>query len=658
MIFRRFTLLSFALLTCAASSVAFAADAIMLKKLLIADSEAKIKTLPIGSGGNTHVVVQDVAALSASDFPAVIAPFVGRPFSIELVNEIAGVIIDYAKAHDRIVSIAAPEQAESVQAGELRFVVVSPATAEVPLLKKLLIADKEPKVTALPIASGGDSPVVVQDVAVLSAADFPAVVAPFMGKPFSLELVNEVAGAIKQYGIKHDRILNILMPFAPEARSPQDIAAGVLRFAVVLSRYNQLEIKGNRWFSNKLLAQKLGIKPGDEISLSRLDDAVNWANTNPFRRIQVLLNTADQQPGQATLVVGVRERIPLRFTASFDDTGNEIIGEHHLTESLQFANLWGLDHEISYQFLTTEHSHGLQAHSLSYRVPLPWRHYLQLSTSYSKVATSFFGGAFEQKGENLGANLRYTAPLRGGNNPAEVFAAFDFKDSNNDLEYGGGIFKRNTKSDIFQFSTGFSVVWRDAHGAWVLGGNASFSPGRINSRNRDDAFQNARFGSTARYAYALLSLQRLQALDRGWEFHSRSYVQISTQNLLSSEQLSIGGSSTVRGFDERVFAGDQGFVFSNDLKAPLWKQTLHFLPKNRPPLETRFLFFYDAASVDYKHRFPSDVAFRPLASTGVGLRSNFGPNLNVSFDYGWQITRLPTPATERSRGHVKVVLAF
>src|SRR5476651_943619 len=121
-----------------------------------------------------------------------------------MVNEIAGVIRAYAKAHDRIVEIKAPEQAESVLAGELRFAVAPPAAAEVPVLKKLLIADKDPTVTALPIESGGDSHVVVQDVGVLSTADFPAVIEPFVGKPFSNELADSVAGAIKQYGIKHD----------------------------------------------------------------------------------------------------------------------------------------------------------------------------------------------------------------------------------------------------------------------------------------------------------------------------------------------------------------------------------------------------------------------------------------------------------------------
>ena len=652
------TLFSLSILACAATVTPAAAEVPVLKKLLIADTELKVTALPMDSGGSSRVFVQDVEVLGAADFPAVIEPFMGKPFSVEMVKEVAGVISDYAKAHGRTVYISAPEQAESVLAGGLRFAIAPPAAAEIPGFRKLLIAAEASKAMALPIESGGDARVVVQGVELLRATDFPEVLEPFVGQPFNGELVDKIGGAIKQYGIKHDRILTIAVSSQPETRSPDDIAAGVLRFVVAPNRYGQLKFKGNRYFSDQLLAGKLGIKSGDEISIARLDEAVNWANTNPFRRIQVLLNNVDLEPGQTNLIIGVQEHIPFRFAAIYDDTGNEIIGKHHFTESLQFANLWGLDHEVSYQFITTEHSHVFQAHSLSYRVPLPWRHYLQLSTSYSKAAPIFGGGLFEQKGENLSAQLRYTMPLRGGTAPAEVYAALDFKDSNNNLEYGGGLYRRNTKTDVFQFSTGFSVVRRDSRGAWLLGANVTLSPGQINSRNTNTVFENARFGSTARYAYASLSLQRSQVLDRGWEFYSRSYVQLSSENLLGSEQLTIGGSSTVRGFDERVFAGDQGFVFSNDLMSPAWTRTLNFLPKNRPPVVTKFLFFYDAANVDYRYRVLSDAPFRPLASTGVGFRSSFGSNLNVTFDYGWQITHLPYPVTEHGRGHLKVVLAF
>jgi hemolysin activation/secretion protein len=91
--------------------------------------------------------------------------------------------------------------------------------------------------------------------------------------------------------------------------------------------------------------------------------------------------------------------------------------------------------------------------------------------------------------------------------------------------------------------------------------------------------------------------------------------------------------------------------------SPVWKKPLPFLSKEFPA-ETRLQFFYDAAQVEYKHRYPSDVPFAPLASAGLGIRASFANNFSFSADYGWQLTHLPQEPRNRSRGHIKVVLAY
>jgi hemolysin activation/secretion protein len=88
------------------------------------------------------------------------------------------------------------------------------------------------------------------------------------------------------------------------------------------------------------------------------------------------------------------------------------------------------------------------------------------------------------------------------------------------------------------------------------------------------------------------------------------------------------------------------------------RKALPFLGKNRAPLETRFIAFYDAAQVFYKVRDRSDAILTPLASTGIGVRVTLPVNFTLSADYGWQITHLSYAAPTHSRGHVKVVLAF
>jgi hemolysin activation/secretion protein len=152
------------------------------------------------------------------------------------------------------------------------------AEQEVYYFKKLLIADTEEKVASLAATAGGEAPTYVQDVPVLSGADFQIVIRPYLGRRITNDLLNALAKTITDYSQKHDRIVRFNIP-------TQDISLGVVRFVVLTGRYNDLVFRGNRWFSSKLLQERLGIKPGDEVRLSALEAAVNWANTNPFRHI-------------------------------------------------------------------------------------------------------------------------------------------------------------------------------------------------------------------------------------------------------------------------------------------------------------------------------------------------------------------------------------
>ena len=510
--------------------------------------------------------------------------------------------------------------------------------------------------------SGGDARVVVSDVPLLAGPDFPAAVAPFFTSQLGLESINALGGLMKQYALKHDRVINIIVPDQPK----EEVLQGVVRLVVAVNRYKDLDFKGNRWFSSKLLREKLGIKSGEEVSIARLDEAVNWANTNPFRRVQVALLPIDAQPGSTNIVVGVQERLPLRLVTSYDDSGNAVLGKRHYTGQLLYGNFLGLDHQVSYQYTTTDHEGVFHAHGLNYEVPLPWRHRLDVTANYATVDPLLFGGALNQKGKNLGIDVRYTYPLRGGNNPVELFAALDYKQNDNNLVYGGLSFGGLT--DIFEVVTGISAIKRDARGGWAFGLTVNLSPGNFNSRNTDavfqgktqgSAFNTGRVGARAQYAYGSFSVQRVLNLDHGWQFLSRGTLQLSTANLLGSEQISIGGSATVRGFDERILTGDDGFVVSNDLQTPVIKTSLKFLPKIRPPLETRFSVFYDAGHLRAAHPTIDDLPQYPLASSGLGVHMNLGTYFNLSADYGWQISRLPPHySSSRNRAHVKVVLAY
>jgi hemolysin activation/secretion protein len=299
-----------------------------------------------------------------------------------------------------------------------------------------------------------------------------------------------------------------------------------------------------------------------------------------------------------------------------------------------------------------------QGQSLNYRVPLPRRHSLQVSTSYSQAKPEFYGGLFVQDGETITGDVRYTAPLQVKTMPVEVYAAASFKESNNNLEFGGTSVQ-SSKTDTFHLTTGFSALRRDRFGGWILGAALTGSPGNVNSRNTDAVFDPVRLGAKSRYLFGSLSLQRVIVLRRGWELSGRATYQLASTNLLVNEQLYAGGANTVRGFAENTSIGDEGLVLSQELASPYLKKNFAFLTKLKlPPLETRAVAFFDAATIRRKHEYAFERPISSLSSVGVGIRSVLPGRLSLTADYGWQLADLPYPQNHRARAHVKLVLAY
>jgi hemolysin activation/secretion protein len=521
-------------------------------------------------------------------------------------------------------------------------------------LKQILLADSIESAQKLSLQPGGRFVVAAGTLQNLATDDLIQRLAGARDHNIDTTLINAIAQVLNAY--VRERGYLIVAISVPD----QSIADGALRFAIVPGKFRQVKFVGNRWFSESQLRGGLRVSGGEIIRVPDLDQALAWTNdSNPFRRVQAQVQQVPNS-NEADLIIGVQERLPLRLVANFDDAGNAIIGEHHYSIATTYANLWNLDHQVTYQYITTATGENFVGHVLNYRAPLPWRHYITFNASYLRARpTGIAGGYFDQDAKNLSGDLRYTIPFKRGDNPGELFANLNFKDSNSDLVFLG-FDHTSTRTDVFELTFGSTLVHRDKIGAWVFGASVTLSPGDVNVRNSDAAFFSARGGTKARYAYGSLSFQRGLALDRGWELSSRGNAQISSESLLPSEQLSVGGSATVRGFNENVFVGDEGFVFNNDLLTPVWRRKVSLHGREYAPLETRFALFYDAAQVLNKHVAAFDPSFKPLASTGVGVRLNWASSFSASFDYGWQITHLPVAQTEQihGRGHLKVMLAY
>ncbi len=443
-------------------------------------------------------------------------------------------------------------------------------------------------------------------------------------------------------------------PFSAAIVPAQNIGDGTVVVTLLLGRYREIKFVGNRWYSDALIRKRLEVEPGRAIRLSELDQSLARANASPFRRIRVHLDPIPNST-EANMVVTVEERLPLRLTATVDNAGNDYIGRNRIVAGVSYGNLWGQEHQVTYQRITTDRQGVLNGDTFEYLAPVGRRQFLSLSGQHTRARPVFLDGLFAQDGRSTSLEARWHGPLQLRGRTFDASAGLSHKASNNNLEYGGQQVLAST-SAVIQAAFSLSTVLRDARGAWGFSATGTLSPGNISDRNSDAVFNEIRAGAKSSYLIGQLMIQRFQRLGARGEVLARVTWQRATSNLLASEQLNVGGAGSVRGYRENAVAGDRGVVLGFEASHPLLPEKGGaFVPRQLN--EVRLAAFYEAASVGPFRATGLDLPARPLAAAGLSLRLRAAERVSAQVDYGWQLLRV-IRGDAPGRLHVRVSGTF
>jgi hemolysin activation/secretion protein len=490
------------------------------------------------------------------------------------------------------------------------------------------------------------------DVTLAQQPDFPPVVQPFLGRPVTLQSIGELSRAIVAYYRDHDRpVVNVFVP-------GQNITNGVIQVVIDESRVGRVDATGAHYFNNAFLRAQLHLRPSEPISGSEVRADLDWINRNPFRQSD-LLYSPGQAPGTTDVLLRTQDRLPIRVFAGYEDSGNQLTGDNRYFTGFNYGNLFGVGQQFSYQYTTGNDANQFYAHSGSYVIPLPWHHELTFFGLYSH-ASAQVAEPLDTSGVSWQASTRYEIPLPGTQAFRQsVLGGFDFKQTNNDLEFGGSLVS-NVFTDVAQFVLAYQASYIDDYGATSASGTGFYSPGDLTGTpaNTDAAYGATRAGARSNYVYGQLALQRVTRLpwDFSWSVHG--LYQISDANLLPSEEFGLGGYETVRGYDEREANGDNGFLASTEIATPPVSLG-RVIGLAKADDQIQFLGFVDYGGTSLHHATPSDTNPNTnLLGVGPGIRYAITPYMTFRFDYGFQL--IPTGFDNRhaSRGHIGFVLSY
>lgn len=505
------------------------------------------------------------------------------------------------------------------------------------------------KPEGLPVEAAGEAGVSTGALEDLDADDFRAAIAPFIGRPLRLSDLDQIRALARA------RYVNQGKPFLDVSAPPQNVTSGVVQVVVTQYRLGAVTVSGARHFSEDVIRRPLTLKPGDRLSLPRIEEELERLNGNPFLGVNAVF-----QPGRATgetdLVLQASDRRPVRVYTGIDNRGFRQLGLWEYEVGVNWGNAFGAGHVLSYQF-TRSLEGRFVAHSASGVFGIAPKSKLLVFGSYSTVRPKIAEG-FANVGHSGQASVRYSRSLpRIARATGSVQVGYDYKFTDNNLEFAG-VEIIDSKIEIHQFPVNIVLNVTDRMGQTSLSSDLVLSPGDLSGANNDAAFEALVPGAKARYAYGRLAVTRITRLPQSATWVVRGAVQAASGNLPNSEQMGGGGSGSARGYYPDTAVGSTGVILSNELRlAPVSPSALL---GRRSTIEDSLQagVFYDLVDIRQPDKVPGASAPARLESVGVLLNYTAGRNLDLSVDGGLQLKQGPNETKKGGYVAMSLTVSF
>jgi len=469
---------------------------------------------------------------------------------------------------------------------------------------------------APPAADGGRmifiSRIVTDRSDILTEQELRAITLPYEGKEASIRelfsLLERINDLYRQKGYLTARAI---LP-------PQKVEAGTVRIRLVEGRVGTISMEGNRYTRDSFFASRMHLKQGDLVRLHTLEEDLFRINATNDVRVR-----ADVKPGAATgttdLILKVQEPDNYRISLFVDNAGGSNVGQERVGLTLQDVSLFGFRDSLALGGILAD---GTTSGHASYSAPVaPVGTRLGIAYDYNQV--SITSGTFETvrvdgDSHNLGLTLFQPLLVR----PTLIIngtAGFYWKDSSTDFDHVT-IFRNRSRN----LTLGGDLLSIDTFGNW-------FTRQTITQGFND-------FGGNRSFFKYNGDLVRTLNLPADSLLLLRASGQVSANNLLpSSEQFQIGGVATVRGFNEGLLIGDDGYFVSAEANFPLFPQEASLFDVRLRSLLKGAIFADHGGAFPFKGGGEGINHNDFLTSTGFGMILNFTKYLAGRVDFGFPI---------------------
>lgn len=460
-------------------------------------------------------------------------------------------------------------------------------------------------------------------------SELAPVLAPFQGRRLTLAEIKEAAEAVTQYHISHG--FKLAHTYVPE----QDFANGVVRLQIFEGKIGEFKVVGNEFRDSEMLKEyfentiQSGHYKEDEVMRSLL-----LVNDLPDVKAKVRLEKG-QTKGTTDMVLEVEDRHPFAGWLSYNNYGNQALGEHRFGLTVAEQDLSGVGDRLAVSSLIGFPASGSNLYiDAGYSRPL--------NTDGTRLNFGYTNSAFALGDQFQILDVRGNADIfRLGVEQALERTLTHRSDlalgvSSNSIRNSllGQPFSRD---EYVKVNLGYSGLWLDVDGQTFMAAGLSQGFGT------SPLALASRVGAGGNFTHFNLDALRIQSITPQFRWSGRGLAQLALSPLVTAEQFSLGGPYTVRGYAQGEYLADSAYVLSSEFR---------FSPLEDDPQLLELLAFVDYGRGSLRQPQPGEFGHRSLLGAGVGLRFNWDRDVQARLDLGFPLS----PSTN-SRGQSPAVYA-
>lgn len=461
----------------------------------------------------------------------------------------------------------------------------------------------------------------------------------FIGQCFVAEILSNLVNLINSH--YHNLGYITVQVVVPK----QNIVEGVLHLNVVEGRVEEL-VLGTGKISDKMQKfSAFGLVDGEMLNINHINQGLYQMN-RLSSNLAVMKILPGSEDGQSRVEIENNKRLPLSLNLSHDNLGNDFTGIRRSSISAGFDNLLFLNDNINLSYTTNLNNNNsykdLKSFSAGISIPFGYSTFSfdyykseYLGTIIGDVSVTKSTGFSDQK--KFGFNYLL---FSSANNRLAFDTSLAIKET---ASYQNGVKNADSQrrlvvndysmvlSSYFDNSTSLYLKPTYSRGLKILDAKKDLKDLTANEAKAQFEVVKLYASVSKRFNYKI-----------PFAFVSEFNGQIAKSALFGSEQFSVGGYYSVRGFRENYITGDSGYNFRNKLNVNLGSLS-GFSYLNKFSFEP----FYDYGFVKTKDGIKDSGRL-----SGAGFKTIFnGKYFNASITYGsaLQKSRLITSPVKENK---------